>query len=503
MSRASAVWPRAGAALLVATTIALSIALTLSLRAVLPLPFLSEDWNHLEAARALPTLGAALDPAREPLRPVQHLLFFALSRADDPSPALARMPALLAHLVSAVLVASLAARALRADPATARAAGGAAAVAALLFLAFPNVKSLAWPAAVGGPVRACFALGALTAFAARERRPGAANAVAFVGCALAALLAHESGVLVPAFAALWVLAAADGAGDLLRRARGLARDPAFLAAALLALGWAAALALRPQRHHAVRELAALPANGAKALFALFPEVLRVPLIDGLRGEHGTAALAVSAAALLAVALAWGRLCARGSRTTRFAALAIGLELALPAATTGFVQRYAYLASALAALAIAAAIGRSATAPADPAARAPLAWLAAAALALAWCYDQTLDAYDYAAAGRVHREVIATARAARAEAAPGTRIALLDLPDMGGAERDLPLFNWGSRQAFAAHGLDGPWSWWRTRPYATGTDVEPVDQAAIEAARAQGVVVLAFERRGREGVLRPR
>jgi hypothetical protein len=86
-------------------------------------------------------------------------------------------------------------------------------------------------------------------------------------------------------------------------------------------------------------------------------------------------------------------------------------------------------------------------------------------------------------------LVLTIEAERARVGPNVAIAIVDPPDMTGTEHDVPLFNWGLDYLLEARGVAGPLPLWRTHPYATGTNVELVDAARIEAARAAGVPLL--------------
>src|SRR5262249_2720303 len=118
--------------------------------------FLSEDYTHLAEARECRTLAQALDPAREPLRPLQHLLFWVLSRRVDPEPALVHAIGFLLQAASIVAVWAIA-RELGLDPLPSGAA-------ALLFALFPALVGLGWSAAISTPGRTLFVLLAWLSF---------------------------------------------------------------------------------------------------------------------------------------------------------------------------------------------------------------------------------------------------------------------------------------------------------------------------------------------------
>lgn len=459
-------------------------------------PFLSEDHTHLaEAARDRSWL-AALDLSREPMRPVQHLFFHALASFERPSPGLARAFGYTLHAATCALVWALA-RALagrREDlaerPATVDAIAG---LAVLLFALAPTVKGLAWSAAISTPARAFFVLAGLLALV-RGR------SALLVAASVLALASHENGMVLLPMCALWVaLAAAERApptSDTLRarsrKAVSALRDAflasrgrgALLAVGVLVIGYGAYVALlRPERHHGLKALEALPANVVKAATSTFPELVRAPIVGFLRA-HQDVLGAVAALALLAAigALAIAIL-RRGSTIARFALGAVAIDLVLPTIGTGFNQRYAYLACALVAMALAEwAVTR----------RKPLPRVVAALAALGWAWDSFVDLREYREAGRIAAATLDAARRARAEA-PERTIVLLDVPDAWGSEGDVPLFNWGLPEALAREGIGatgGSWLFWRTRAFRTSTSVELVSEARVaEEVRRRELVVL--------------
>src|SRR5439155_18624388 len=161
-----------------------------------------EDWTHLAAAREQGSFLVSLDPRLEPLRPFQHVFFWMLAHCGIPwtdpvLPALARTVAFALHLFSCALVYALA-RELGLSKT-------ASAIAMALFVAFPSVKSLVWPAAIGSPGRVMCELASLVCFVRWTRtssRTAGALALAFFVLALGF---HESAMLLPAFFVLWVI----------------------------------------------------------------------------------------------------------------------------------------------------------------------------------------------------------------------------------------------------------------------------------------------------------
>ena len=467
--------------LLVVCALIAFIGVAAQIRDVTGMPFLSEDWTQLAEMKGVPTLLGALDRHLEPLRPLQHAYFWLLAhvfegRLTDPAVVgLAHGLALALHAVSCVLVYKLA-----------REMGlgilGALA-AAWLFAMFPNVKSLAWPAAIGSPGRVTCELLALVCWLRHAKTRSAASGALGLTAFVLALGFHESAMLVPVFVAAWLvfgLGASPRAGvaDLLRRWR----DRWFATLAALTAVYVVHLAfLRPERHHQLKSLAALPANFVKAALSLAPEFVRVPAVDGLRGEPGSWPFLAGALIVLAAVTFAGYVFTRNA-FARFIVVAIAIELALPMIGAGFVQRYAYLASAYAAIGVARWY---ASAPRGVREAAVLA------LGLCWAFDTQVDRADVREAGLAARRLVATAREQRAVIGPGVPIAIVDASDMAGTEEDIPLFNWGADFMLAAHQVDGPWLFWRTRAFRTSTNFEFVDAARIEEARRTGSPRLLF------------
>lgn len=135
-------------------------------------------------------------------------------------------------------------------------------------------------------------------------------------------------------------------------------------------------------------------------------------------------------------LFFGALLWKGGRLTRWLVLLIAIELALPVATTGFVQRYVYLASAFLACIlgpwIAGLFARQ------------RAFAATVLLAVGsqWLWETASDVRLYREAGRVTDRLLQQAGELHSTRAPGSKIAIVNVPPCWGPERDIPLFNWG-------------------------------------------------------------
>ncbi|MDZ4772803.1 MAG: hypothetical protein SGI72_06665 [Planctomycetota bacterium] len=436
-------------------------------------PFISEDWTHLEEMRTVPSFFAALDPRVEPLRPFQHAFFWVLGHCGaDPAgvglPFVAHLCAFAMHAAACVLVYFLA-----------RAAGArsiGAYVAVFVFAAFPNVKAFAWSAAIGNPGRVCFELAALLVLVRQLDAPSASRGIGAIVLFALALAWHEAAMILPAILVLWIVCLrAETLRDGLTQLRNALRDPWLVAFFAASVAYVLYLFLRPSRHHQAKSFDALPANVVKASTALLPEDLRVLIVEGFRAHGGTAfVVAGIVSALLAAGamyLAWR------SRTARFVLFACAIELGLPALGTGFVQRYAYCASALVAIGLGMWISKRGTIA---------VWIAVLALTSLWAKDLLVDAGDFRALGRRIPAWIEEVREVREKTAANVPIAIVNPPDMFGAERDIPLFNWGLDYMLDAHRVGGPKLFWRTRDFHTSTNVERVDPARVDEARRTGI-----------------
>ncbi len=438
---------------------------------VAPVPFLSEDWTQMEQLGRVDTLLGALDPAREPLRPLQHAFLWTLAHCGlDPAgwlPAAARAVAFLLHGIACWAVWQLARRA-HSSPL-------APLVALMFFALFPNVKMLAWPAAIGSPGRTAFELVALL-YLVRRHQDGRPRD-GWIGLAALALALgfHETALLLPAILLAWIACVgAESIASGVRRALAALRDPFVLAAcAMGAAHLVHLLFFRPGRVHGAKDFSAIPANVVKAAFALAPEIVRDLGVEGFRGNRGTIGFVAAGVAIAGVVVVALVLLRRGG-LARFAVVAIALDLGLAVAGAGFVQRYACLASAFLALALA-----EWSRAAKPALRTGLG-----ALALLWAADSIRDALEIRAAGRG-----ALALADEVRSLGGARtLAIVGVPDMVGAEEDVPYFNWGGTLFLRAHGVAAPVELLRERTFRTNSVQELVDRARLDELRAADVDV---------------
>lgn len=430
-------------------------------------PFLSEDWTQLELGRGFDSVFGAMDPAREPLRPLQHAYLWCLAHCGlDPAgslPTIARGVSFVLFAVACGTVVLLA----REAGLVQRAIG----VALLLAVFFPNVKALSWAAAIGSPGRVAFELVALLFLVKRARGGPAWHGIVGVTAFVVASAFHESASLLPAILLAWI--ACVGCESLrqgIARAWTALRDPYVLATCAIAAAHVLHLAFfRPGRVHGTKDLASIPANVAKAILALAPESVREIGIEGLRGHRGAIGTVAACVAVACVVAVFVYALRRGGML-RFAALAIALDLGLAAGTAGFVQRYAILASAFAALGLAAwATTRT-------------RFAVVAVLGATWAYDAYTDAREIRAAGRG-----AIAVAAELRGSSGTApLAIVGIPGMIGAEGDVPYFNWGGTIFLRAHGVARPVTLLRERVFATNSDQTLVDETGLRDLREKGV-----------------
>ena len=413
---------------------------------------LAEDFQHLAQARSYASPAAAMDLERVPLRPLQHLVFYYLAQVEPLNPALIRLPAFLLHLGSCVLIWHLA-RELGAG-----ARGSQAAL--LMFAAFPNLIAIVTPAAMSGPGRVFFVLAALLLFIRNEREPRATRVLGILICFLLALGFHNAGIVLPVFFAAWILTD-DRALARGRRRATLSRflRPAMVLTALLVLGYLVYFTvLRPQRHHGFIPLSAVPANVVRATLSVFPEAVRTSAVDALRGHAGIAGFLIAGTVFGAIAMAYVLVLARGPRAARFVLFAATIELAVPVLTTGFSNRYAYLSSAL--LACALGVGWDQLVP--TARQSRLAMASLLALGALWSIDTVQDAREYRRASTAAREVLDACRRERALAGPAKPIAVVDLPERWGAEKEIPFFGLGFSEALSLYDIPGEWLPMRTR-----------------------------------------
>jgi tetratricopeptide (TPR) repeat protein len=304
-------------------------------------------------------------------RPLMHVAYLALYQAFGPAAWAFHAANVVADAAAAVLVMRVAER---------LAAGGEGArvpwpalAAGLVFAAHPvHVEAVAWVACLSDVAGTALALAALLLHLG-ELRGGTARAARLAGAGallLAALLLKETFVAVPlaALAAeLWLARGEPLARRAARLAPYAAAGAVYLALRLAALGH---VAPKVEAHglgagHAVAEAPAL--LGRYLLLLAAPFDLRVwhelPPAGSWLTPAGVAGLAAAAALVAAAALA----------ARRAPAVAVGLVLAgaaiLPALYTSaisggrFAERYLYLPSAGAALAVSGALALAAGRPA--------------------------------------------------------------------------------------------------------------------------------------------
>jgi hypothetical protein len=418
------------------------------------LPFFSEDFSLQGRVEAYRSAWEIFDPAQVPFRPLQHGYFRLLVELGPVAPWLARVPAFALFLLSALLVADLA----RQLGCSARGAW----VALIAYLCFPSVKGLVWVAAISGPGRVTCLLAGLCLFTRHLERPSARTGLGLFAAQLLALAFHPSGIVL-APACLLIVWARSGAPlvrgwpALLRRLR----EPFLAGLVLVVLAYGLGMSLLWSHGYPQSQPAAVFGNLARASLALFPEALRFPAIEGLRGHGGTLGFFFGLAAVGGAWLAYAVALLRAPPLARALLLAALLDLLLPAVSVGFVVRYAQLAGAL--CACAAGLALDATAAPSRARRGLAAGLAL--LLAGWAYDTAFDVAEYREAGAVSRRIFAQAAEARARLGPETTIALVDLPRAGAARRHPPL-QLGHPPRACARGDPGPWEILRTKEYAS-------------------------------------
>lgn len=418
------------------------------------LPLLSEDWTHREMVGGFASFFDCFDRSHPPPRPLQHVFFWVMGEAP---PWAMRLPAFAMHFGSILVVAALAARA-GLSPWRAR-------LAAALFAAFPAVRALAWPAAISGPGHVLFELLAVWCFA-RGRRGAWATAAAVAACTLVATAWHPSAVLTPILLVAWRALLTPGEGGAVRRALRSLREPAVLAALLVAVLMLVWIVPAPGPRGGVRELGAIAANTARAMLFWLPELLRVGIVDSLRGSGVHRIVGLLALVLIAArAVSQWR---RGGALWRFALLVIAVDLGLTVVKTGFSMRYAMLPSAMLAIAIAGVqIGWRAR------------FVAFALVGALVVMENHTAVGEFVEAGRDADELLAAAQSMRSEIAPSQVLWIVDPPPDMGLDGDIPVWNWGLRQALRARGVDGVRPITTRRSITAGTDVERVDEAFVQ------------------------
>lgn len=439
------------------------------------LPFFHETWSRTLEARQIQGIGDLFDPTRVPLRPFQHAWFWGLAALWPLPSAVARLPAFLAHLAACALVAALARR-LGADRPT-------AALAALSFALFPNVKGLVYVSAVAWPFRVLATLLGLVSLLAHAERPRARTGLVLVAAFLLALACHQGAVVFPAFGALLLLA---------RHGRGaarLARDPWVIACAAAALMYVIYVGLLHEREvHTVSAGASLPVNAVRALLYLVPGALRMPLIEGLGSAGAAQATALVALSALALFLGWWFW--RAAATVRALLLCLPFEWAPAVLVTAFVQRYSHLASAFLALALALAWqharGREKA----------LVGVLGGLLLCGWTLDTVADVWGLRTAGRAVDSILQAATQARARAGPGSAVTLLDPPLELGRERQFLILNHEDLPAaLELRGVEGPWTLlWTSGPSWRAGILPQTHAEVLGRLRRSGRPYVAFDPR---------
>jgi len=467
--------------LLVGTVFAL-IAVVSTWATVAGLPFFSESYIHLERGAQLHGLFASFGAELTPFRPLQWAFFQLLTSTGLDDPAIARTFTYGLHFANAVLVMLLV-----------RAFGGsrnACLLTVLVFLAFPSARCLVWVDAISGPGRVtCMLFGLLC----MQRYLVSGRALAAFGSLVAIVAAlgfHQSAMLLPF---LYLLLAAhrrstdtdNGWFAGLWRAL---RDPWVLGGLAVAISFAIYVgAIREGRHHGLKQVGAIAANGVRAGLALAPEWLRVISVDGLRGEHGTLGMIAGGGILLGAVIFFVWVVIKTAPLARVLLLGAAADLLLPVISVGFVMRYAYFSAAL----VAVALGVIFHANLDRPDRQRRLVLGVLALVVFWSRDHYVDLRDSREAGHVVEQVLAATAEARTALGKDDPITLVDVPAYWGAEQDLPVFNWGLTQAIRRHGVSGAWIPLRTFDTWTSSEqrrIEPAELEELLRERARALLV---------------
>lgn len=427
---------------LVAVVLA-AIVCALEYAATSGLPYFSEDYSLQARAEGYTSFREVIDPRVVPFRPLQNVFLLGMERLRL-APWAARILPFALALVSFVLVAGFVRR-----------LGGsrrAAAVAVLLAAAFPWAKATIYVCAIGNPGRVAAVLLGLYALAGMLRAPSRRDGALLLVSMLLALGFHQTGaVLILGIGAFAVLAELSGEVPGETRRPALWKSPWLLAAAGSGIVYTVGMFLLFHGSYPRSSPLAIASNLVRAAFALVPEALRYPAVEGLRGHAGAWGRLYGLLALAGVATAFVWAWRRADAIVHVLLTLVVADLALHAVAAGFVIRYAPLAGALAGCIVGLAIDRCASARARG-----LALAAAVGLGLAWARDAWIDVEEYRSAGRVVEAVLEDASAKRAEVGSGPAIALVDLPYDHGREQDIPLFQWGTAWALERRGAPGPW-----------------------------------------------
>jgi hypothetical protein len=284
--------------------------------------------------------------------------------------------------------------------------------------------------------------------------------------------------------------------------RALARPPVLLAFAVVAgyLLWSLDHA---DNYRSLRVPGAIAANTVRALLALWPAELRETIVAGLRGLHGTAGIVLGACGALLIVLATLALFVRGGAVWRFALLVTALDLGLSVPVAGWSQRYAYLAAALAAIALADSWARA------PALRRRVLTGAAVVLGACWLVESLRIVREFREAGTMVDTVLAQAVQAHAGWPAGRPFVVANLPDLWGRDQELPVFNWGFAPALRRRGMAQDVVQLRSTPLRMGTAARFVPPAELERLRREALgSLLEYDAQARrlvwwrDGVLLP-
>lgn len=452
----------------------------------LGIPFLADDYEFLKVAAEMASPLDAFRGGHTSPKPLHHLIFWWGAHATGPDPAWMRVPGFLAHGLALCFVFRLAKQA--------GASVGHAAAAAILYAAFATTRSLYWPVAISGFLRVTCALAALSFYVDATRKLSAALlAVSFT---LLAMAAHQSGALMPVFFVMWsVLIGSGGLGERALRGVHAALHPVVLTALAIVVAYFFWAARTPDQYRGFRDLGAIAANTLRGLVALAPDSLRMHAVEAARGQAKGVAFALGWATVLCCAAFYGWRLVRGSGIWRFAIVAGACDIALGVVTAGYSQRYAYLAGALLAIALAT----SATQATNGRHRA--GWLAGmVVLFAAWLSETWRITRELRDAGTVLNSILDRAERTSRDLGPDSPLVVVNAPDVWGKEHDLPLLNWGLEPALRMRGIQRPIRQVRTTPARTSTAQSLISAAELEKLRqTSGGEVLVFDQEAKQVV----
>lgn len=424
------------------------------------LPLFSDSYAHLGTAATFSGIRDCFRLDLVPLRPLQHLYFWVLNEWGVSSPYFARIPVFAMHGIAAWLVFRVVC-ALKASSRTAF-------WTTILFLTYPTIKATAWIAAIGWPGRLVCVLAGILGVLRHLDRPTRWSGVMPLVWFLLALAFHQSGFMLPmAYAALaWRNGVAKGFSNL-ATTRTLLRPWLGIPLLLSALYLVYLLVGRENRVHGVRSIEATVANGVRTILTYVPESIRTLAVDGLRWQDGEILwFVVGLGIVLSVVTAALVLFRLGPPSSRVWLAIFGAEIALPALTSAYSQRYSYVAIAFLLFSLVEALRESGRVAKQ------VLLVITSLLWIGFVADHVIDALEMRAAGTISESLIAQLGEARRESLDA-RITVVDTLYSYGRERDIPVLSYGLRDALRIAGIGGTWRFIRRESGWWGTDFESI------------------------------